>query len=387
MRLAVVAAGFTPGEADQLRRAMGAWRKSGVIDRFRKKLHEGMLANGLSEEFADQVFRQIRGFGEYGFPESHAASFALLVYVSCWLKYHYPEVFTAGLINSQPMGFYAPGQLLRDLREHGGTVLPIDVNHSDWNVVLEDVAVENAGKPTKAVRLGLRLIIGFSEQHARMIEEAREAGPFTSMDDFTRRTQLTRAVIRKLSDADAFGSIGQDRRAALWHTLAQDKAPRDTPLFSGLVDEADDSGSLLPGMQPIDEVFQDYATTGLSLKAHPISFYREQLDVLGVVANERLASFRTGRRVCIAGLVIMRQRPQTAKGITFVTIEDETGIANLVVHPNTWQQYYAVARRGTAWLAHGRVENKYSVIHVVVERLELLGESLKALHAPSRDFR
>jgi len=396
MRLAVVAAGFSPGEADQLRRAMGAWRKSGVIDRFRRKLHAGMLANGLSEEFADQVFRQIRGFGEYGFPESHAASFALLVYVSCWLKYHYPEVFTAGLINSQPMGFYAPGQLLRDLREHGGEILPVDVNHSCWDVTLDDRqpvstpkrdAQQARVKVRKSLRLGFRLIIGFSDRHAATIERAREAGPFDSIDDFTRRTGLSRAVIKQLSDADAFQSLGQNRRAALWHTLAQEKSPKSTPLFDAISDESDDSDLQLPGMSPIDEVFQDYATTGLSLKAHPVSFYRPQLDEMGVVANERLASFRTGRRVRVAGLVIMRQRPSTAKGITFVTIEDETGIANLVVHQKTWNQYYSVARRGSAWLAHGNVENKHSVIHVVVRRLELLGDSLKALHAPSRDFR
>ncbi len=384
MKLAVVAAGFTPGEADQLRRAMGAWRKTGVIDKFRKKLHKGMLAKGLSEEFANQVFNQIRGFGEYGFPESHAASFALLVYVSCWLKYHYPAVFTASLINSQPMGFYAPGQLLRDLREHGGQILPIDVNYSDW-----DVTLEQPDKNTDyALRLGLRLIIGFSEQHARTIEQARKQGPFRSLDDFSARTQFTQAVTKQLSDADAFRSIGQDRRAALWHTLAQDKKPRDTPLFDGLSDDEEDMSALrLPNVTPIDDVFQDYATTGLSLKAHPISFYREQLNELRATKHEELPSLLTGRRVRVAGLVIMRQRPQTAKGITFVTIEDETGIANLVVHPKTWEMYYAVARRGSAWFAHGRVENKHSVIHVVVDRLELLAESLKTLRSPSRDFR
>jgi len=436
MRLAVVAAGFTPGEADQLRRAMGAWRKTGVIDKFRKKLYDGMLAKGLSEEFADQVFRQIRGFGEYGFPESHAASFALLVYVSCWLKHHYPSVFTAGLLNSQPMGFYAPGQLLRDLREHGGEIRPIDVNHSFWDVKLEPdllhpppgrvasftsgegeskvcVAAETesdhaspspgliarlsrgeseeVGKSeTKTIlplRLGLRLIIGFSERHARIIEQARESGPFLSIDDFTQRTSLNQSVIQQLSDADAFRSLGQTRRAALWHALAQDKTPRDTPLFNGLVNDADDSAFQLPEMHPIDEVFRDYATTGLSLKAHPLSFYRDQLNEMNVTPHEQLASLRTGRRVRVAGLVIMRQRPATAKGITFVTIEDETGIANLVVHPSTWERFYPVARRGSAWLAHGRVENKHEVIHVVIDRLELLGEKLKKLHAPSRDFR
>jgi len=287
------------------------------------------------------------------------------------------------------MGFYAPAQLLRDLREHGGKILPVDVNHSCWDVTLEQ---HGANSPEKSparfpVRLGFRLIVGFAQRHATAIERAREAGPFMSIDDFARRTGLSRAVIKQLSDADAFQSTGRNRRAALWQTLAQDKSPRETPLFAGLVDDEDDSELKLPAMHPIDEVFHDYAATGLSLKAHPISFYREQLDKLGIVANERLASFRTDRRVRVAGLVLMRQRPSTAKGITFVTLEDETGIANLVIHQNTWNRFYAIARRGTAWIAHGRVENKYSVIHVVVDRLENLAERLKALHAPSRDFR
>ena len=407
MRLAVVAAGFTPGEADQLRRAMGAWRKTGVIDQFRKKLHDGMLSRGLSAEFADQVFRQIRGFGEYGFPESHAASFALLVYVSAWLKCHYPEVFTAGLLNSQPMGFYAPSQLLRDLREHGGQVLPVDVNYSGWDVRLEQtdataqtpVASDPPGTncvPSErkqspcAVRLGLRLVIGFAQRHAAQIEAARESGPFQSLDDFTRRTRLPRVAVQQLSEADAFRSLGQGRRAALWNTLAQERTPQDTPLFDELVDvwaEEDEAAIGLPQMSPMQEVFHDYATTGLSLKAHPVSFHRDQLQRIGVIPTEQLASLLTDQRVRVAGLVIMRQRPSTAKGITFVTIEDETGVANLVVHPITWQRYYAIARRGTAWIVDGRVENKYNVIHVVVERLSDMSDSLSQLRAPSRDFR
>lgn len=381
MRLAVVAAGFTPGEADQLRRAMGAWRKSGVIDKFRQKLHDGMLARGLTEQFADQVFRQIRGFGEYGFPESHAASFALLVYVSAWLKHYYPEAFTAALLNSQPMGFYAPAQLLRDLREHDGTVLPVDVNHSDWDMTLE------GSTPRRHLRLGFRIIIGFSDRHANVIEQARQHAPFTSMADFTHRTQLSRAVIKQLSDADAFQSISQNRRTALWHALAQEKTPRDTPLFDSLAEDDDSSDLALPPLPAIEDVFQDYAATGLSLKAHPISFYRPALRTLDIVENQQLATLATDTRVKVAGLVLMRQRPSTAKGITFVTIEDETGVANLVVHQHIWTRFYSIARRGTAWIVSGRVENKYTVIHVVVERLEDLTESLHDLHAPSRDFR
>jgi error-prone DNA polymerase len=239
---------------------------------------------------------------------------------------------------------------------------------------------------TFAVRLGFRLLIGFSARHAVRIEQARQAGPFQSLDDFTRRTGLARAVILQLSEADAFGSLGQGRRAALWQALAQERHLRDMPLFTDLSEEAA-AEPCLPEMSPIDEVFHDYAATGLSLKAHPLSFYRSQLDEIGVLPAERLASLRTDRRVRVAGLVIMRQRPSTAKGITFVTIEDETGIANLVIHQNTWQRFYMIARRSTAWIAHGRVENKHTVIHVVIDRLEDLSTRLNQLHTTSREFR
>jgi error-prone DNA polymerase len=301
------------------------------------------------------------------------------------------------------MGFYAPAQLLRDLRARGIEVLPVDVNHSHGDVTLEpkkgtgSELVENVNHASSGVpqagacphfsaRLGFRLLIGFSARHAVRIEQARQAGPFQSLDDFTRRTGLSRAVILQLSEADAFGSLGQGRRAALWQALAQERHLRDMPLFTDLSEEAV-AEPCLPEMSPIDEVFHDYAATGLSLKAHPLSFYRSQLDEIGVLPAERLASLRTDRRVRVAGLVIMRQRPSTAKGITFVTIEDETGIANLVIHQNTWQRFYMIARRSTAWIAHGRVENKHTVIHVVIDRLEDLSTRLNRLHAASRDFR
>ena len=243
MRLAVVAAGFTPGEADQLRRAMAAWRRPGVIDQFREKLLDGMQANGLPEEFAERVYQQIRGFGEYGFPESHAASFALLVYVSAWLKHYYPAAFAAALINSQPMGFYAPAQLVRDAREHGVEVRPVDVNRSGWDCTLEQGAgsreqgVERSRtrrrrRPRPPVlRLGLRMINGLREVFGRAIERARDAGPFTSIDDFARRTGLGQAVIKRLAEADAFGSLGANRRQAVWQSLAQEKKPKPLPLF------------------------------------------------------------------------------------------------------------------------------------------------------------
>ncbi len=383
MRLAVVAAGFTPGEADQLRRAMGAWRRPGVIDQFRVKLIAGMKARGLSELFAEQVFRQIRGFGDYGFPESHAASFALLVYVSAWIKHYYPAVFAAALINSQPMGFYAPAQLVRDARDHGVRVLPIDVNHSDWDCTLESEAGEGDAAPS-ALRLGLRLVVGLPRSAAERVIEARRAGPFRSLAELEARTQLGRAVLARLAEADTFGSLQRNRRQALWEALGEPAKRRALPLFDTLSSpEADCLGEeeggvdALPPMSPEEEVLADYRTACLSLKAHPLSFYREALQAQGVVTAAQLAELPTGQRVRIAGLVLLRQRPGTAKGITFVTIEDETGAANLVIHQQTWDRYSFVARHKAAWLVWGRVESKDSVIHVIVQRLDDLATSLQ----------
>lgn len=393
MRLAVVAAGFSPGEADQLRRAMGAWRKTGAIDLFREKLIKGMQQRGLTTEFAERVFQQIRGFGEYGFPESHAASFALLVYVSAWLKCHYPTVFSAAMINSQPMGFYAPAQLVSDAQRHDVQLRSVDVNSSDWDCTLEaDDTEPQADKaaPWLALRLGLRMIVGFPQSHAETIVQARQAGPFLSQEDFARRTRLSRAVMAQLAESDALRSLGRDRRQALWEALSQEHQPREMPLFADL-DPQDDDPVCLPELQPLENVLADYETTGLSLRQHPISFYREHLDQCGVLPSEQLQTIANNRRVCVAGLVLLRQRPSTAKGITFVTLEDETGTANLVLHQSTWEKFYNVARRSSAWIAFGRLESKYSVIHVVVDRLYDFAEYLQAdgsrLDFESRDFR
>ncbi|MFV1967732.1 MAG: error-prone DNA polymerase [Pirellulaceae bacterium] len=424
MRLAVVAAGFTPGEADQLRRAMGAWRRPGLIDRFHRKLIDGMLHRGLSPIFAEQVFQQIRGFGEYGFPESHAASFALLVYVSAWLKRYYPAAFAAALINSQPMGFYAPAQLLRDTREHGVTVRPVDVNFSNWDCTLEEFGIgdlefgmESSADPDKdvlpspipnstpndhshipksqiqnpksqisALRLGFRLVSGLRKTAAETMERARRDGPFRSIEDFTRRTRLSRTVIVRLAQADAFQSLNRHRRSALWEALSQEQADSNRPLLAAL-DPEDEPSVPLPEMLPQEEVFADYRTCGLSLKAHPLSFHRADLDRLRILPAARLATIVNHRQVRVAGLVLLRQRPSTAKGITFVTLEDETGTANLVVHQTTWDRYYDIARCSPAWIAHGRLESKDSIIHVVVNRLEDLSRRLEGLQTQSRNFR
>ena len=382
MKLAVVAAGFTPGEADQLRRAMGAWRKTGVIEKFQTKLMEGMKQKGLSEEFAGQVFRQIRGFGEYGFPESHAASFALLVYVSCWLKWYYPAAFCASLINSQPMGFYPPAQLVADAQRHDVEVLPVDVNLSQWDCTLQ----RGSNGIDWALRLGLRMVSGVRGDVVDSILEARESGDFTSVVDFTRRTGLGRATIATLTQADAFGSVNQDRREALWQALGQEKQPVSQPLFAG-VDDEDDDTFYLPSLTPQQQVTEDYRSVGLSLRAHPISFHREHLSEMGVRTHGSLVDGVNDESLIIGGLVILRQRPATAKGITFVTLEDETGSANVVVMPHIWQRYFQVARRSAAWVVHGRLEKKNNVIHVVATRLEDMAGRLGGLKLKSRDFR
>ena len=406
MRLAIVAAGFTPGEADQLRRAMGAWRRRGVIDQFQQKLMAGMHANGYSTDFADRLFRQIRGFGEYGFPESHAASFALLVYVSAWLKHHYPAAFTAALLNSQPMGFYAAAQLVADARKHGVTVLPADVNLSEWDCTLALADAEtrrhgdaersnlsprlplSASPRLRALRLGLRMIAGLSQAHARRIVERRGARPFASVDEFARRTGLSSSVLTRLSQADAFQSLHLNRRESLWQSLP-DHSPM--PLFDADIsadDSFDDEPAVpLPELSPVEEVVADYRTIGLSLRDHPVKFLRPQLNELRVVPAAKLAALPHGRRVRVAGLVLMRQRPSTASGVTFVTLEDETGMANLIVYPAVWERYRRAARSATLMQVDGVLQRQGEIIHVLVSRLSDLSQQLTAVQTRSRDFR
>ncbi len=390
MRLAVVAAGFTPGEADQLRRAMAAWRRPGVIDQFRLKLLEGMRARGLSDEFAERVFLQIRGFGEYGFPESHAASFALLVYVSCWLKHYYPAAFCAALLNSQPMGFYAPSQLVRDAREHGVAVQGIDVNASHWECTLERPIGSTSRGPASEwhLRLGLLMIRGLPQQTGQHIVATRQiGGEFKDLADFTRRTRLGQAAITRLADAGALSGLTGDRRAAYWQALAQDSSAKELTLFEATGADVDEAlPEFLQPMPEVDEVYADYETTGLSLRAHPISFVREQLKRLRVVSAKELTRTPDGKFVRVAGLVLVRQRPGTSKGITFVTLEDETGTMNLVIKPAIWERHYKVARRSNAWLVNGVLENREGIVHLVVGRLEDLSEQVAGLVLKSRDF-
>ncbi len=417
MRLAVVAAGFTPGEADQLRRAMGAWRRPGVIEQFRSKLVRGMQVNGFPPEYAELVFGQIRGFGDYGFPESHAASFALLVYVSAWLKHHYPAAFTAALLNSQPMGFYAPAQLVRNAREHGVEVLPVDVNCSEWECTLAERGVRggeggdeilrcaqddainnhhstiNNQQSLAPLRLGFNMLLGMPAKQAERIVAARHTGPFRSLDDFARRTGLSRAAIARLAKAAAFESLKLTRRTALWEAMGQDQT--ELPLFDGRVrprrtamEESGASGTTvqLPPMSPSEEVLADYRTAGLSLRAHPLQFLRADLERLGVVTAESLKVLPNGKLIRVAGIVLVRQRPSTAKGITFVTLEDETSTANLIVRPAVWNRYREAAMTAKVMLAYGNLQRQGEVIHLLTTKLENLSPWMRDLGSQARDF-
>jgi error-prone DNA polymerase len=394
MRLAVVAAGFTPGEADQLRRAMGAWRRTGVIQEFHQRLVDGMVSRGLSLTFAEQVFQQLRGFGEYGFPESHAASFALLVYVSAWLKFHYPAEFTAALLGSQPMGFYAPAQLVRDAQEHGVTVLPVCIQSSGWHAGLE-----TSGGTFPALRLGLEQVHGLGQASGRQIEEVRNAGRFKSIYDLTRRCQLTQPQVLSLARAGALKSLSGSRRQAIWNSMERKPEPGSMPLFEGLAGNGfnetesifDETGGL-PTTSPLEEVLSDYRASGLSLKAHPLQFVRPHLIQHGVVTAAGACSCPEGRRVVVVGIVLSRQRPATAKGTIFLTLEDETDIVNVVVPKAVWQHCDPKNRRATVLMVKGRIQRRGNVVHLLARRLEAWGEddanelSLVDLPRMSRDF-
>jgi error-prone DNA polymerase len=389
MRLAMVAAGFTPGEADQLRRAMGAWRRPGIIENFRVKLRDGMLARGLPLDFADRLYEQIRGFGEYGFPESHAASFALLAYVSAWLKCHYPAAFAAALLNSQPMGFYAPAQIVRDAKEHGVEVHPVDINHSEWDCTLSPSPKHEQGieeSPCSrfgpGLRLGFRLISGMPEAQGLAIGEERKRRPFRTITEVARRLHLGRPLLARLAAADALGSLGLNRRAALWQILALGE---DLPLFTVLDDEPEPVPPLAD-MSLGQHVMADYQSTGLSLKAHPISLVRPGLDKLNVVPASALKNLTDKTVVRVAGLVLVRQQPSTSKGTIFMTLEDETGTVNVVLWPKVWQRYRQSTRAAVALLVQGKLERSSGVIHVIPGTLEDLSRSLRGLSSRSRDF-
>ncbi len=395
MKIAIVAAGFTPDEADGLRRAMATFRKAGTIHSFGEKLVNGMVARGYQKEFAERCFKQIEGFGEYGFPESHAASFALLVYVSCWLKCHYPDVFAAALVNSQPLGFYAPAQIVRDAKEHGVAVLPVDINLSCWDCTLEPDARDGGFfshvhqrhaemkkdiKTTRSVRLGFRQIKGFSEEDARTIKAARANG-YDSVRDFWLRTALPRSTLERLADADAFGSLGLTRRDALWAVKGLDpvKGGDLLPLFAHDADIQKEAEVSLPRMPLGEEVAYDYKALRLSLKGHPVRFLREKLSAAGYVRNEEIVRIRNGARIAASGLVLIRQRPGSAKGVIFATLEDETGITNIIIWPKVFERFRRIVLSARFLGVQGKLQREGEVIHIVAERLFDLTPSLSAL--------
>jgi error-prone DNA polymerase len=381
MRIAIECAGFAPSEADQLRRAMATFKNTGTIDRFRNKLIDGMVTRGYEMEFATRIFSQLEGFGSYGFPESHAASFALIAYASSWMKCHHPDVFCAALLNAQPMGFYAPAQIVRDAGEHGIEVRPVCVNSSRWDCTLELTEDEERF----AVRLGMRLVKGLANAHAAEIVAVRADRPFASVDDLWRRAGVPAAALIHIAEADAFGpSLDLARREALWAI----KALRDEPLplfvalardMAGPIVELNEPAMALRPMRAGGEVVEDYHHLGLTLRAHPLSFLREELRGQEIVTCAEAVRTPDGKWLEVAGIVLVRQRPGSAKGVIFITIEDETGIANLVVWPDRYEKQRRIILSAGMMGVFGRVQREGEVAHIVVHRVTDLSRQLATL--------
>ena len=377
MEIAIVAAGFTPAEADELRRSMATFKANGKLHLYEKKMVDGMVARGYEEGFSRRVFKQLQGFEGYGFPESHAASFALLVYISSWLKYYYPDVFCAALLNSQPMGFYQPAQIVRDARDHQVKVLPVDVNHSFWDNTLEE---EDGAYHT--VRLGFRQVKGLREEDMQLLIAARYK-PYTHIDQL-HGAGVPETALEKLADADAFRSLGSDRRKALWEVSALSDRPM--ALFEGTPSESTKEVQIqLPFMTEGEHVVQDYSSTGLSLKNHPVTLVREKLDLLRNVKIGELKTMKDGDRVRVAGLITVRQRPGTAKGILFMTLEDETGAANIVVWEKLFDQYRKEIIQSRLFMVEGKLQIEGEVIHVVTKRCFNLNKLLRGLTVANED--
>ena len=396
MQLAIVAAGFTPGEADRLRRSMAAWKRKGGLQVFEQRLVDGMGARGYDEAFARQIYQQILGFGEYGFPESHSASFALLVYVSSWLKHYEPAAFCAALLNSQPMGFYAPAQLVGDARRHGVDVRPPDVTVSEWDCTLEkwgrscfrqESDAENNSDPIVppltplSLRLGLRLVGGLTEAGAERIVDARREHPFTSVSDLAHRARLDKRDLAALADSDALASLAGHRHDAVWDVAGIERLPA---LLAGA--EFDEARPALTSPTEGQDIVADYRRLGLTLRRHPLALLRRQLRERRLATADEIMRAPHGRLVRTAGIVIGRQRPDTASGVVFVTIEDETGAMNVIV----WRDLGDRQRRellGARLLGvYGKVEREGAVVHVLAGRLVDMSPLLGTLPARSRDF-
>ncbi len=383
MRVAIEGAGFTPGEADRLRKSMATFKHTGGVSAFRDKLVAGMIANGYTRDFAEATFRQLEGFGAYGFPESHAASFALIAYASAWLKCHHPDVFCAALLNAQPMGFYAPAQIVRDARAHAVEVRPVCVNASRWDCTLEPTA----DPQHFAVRLGFRMVSGLANAHAAALVLARADRPFASPEDLWSRVPVPQAALVRLAEADAFQpAFGQDRRAALW--ALKGLADDPLPLFAAAgtaagttVAEADEPGMVLTPMVAGAEVVADYRRTGLTLRRHPVSFLRADLARRRMVPCAEAMGARDGRWLEAAGLVLVRQRPGSAKGVLFITLEDETGTANIVVWPDVYDRNRRTILAASLLSVSGWIQREGEVVHLVARRLADLSADLARVGA------
>jgi error-prone DNA polymerase len=387
MKIALDAAKFSSKEANRLRKAMATFRSRGMVDELQDMMVERMVERGYDRDFAQRCFNQIRGFGEYGFPESHAASFAHLVYVSSWLKCHFPAAFACGLLNSQPMGFYAPAQIVRDARDHGVAVLPVDVNHSQWDCTLETIDEAHDAEEGRldrhiALRLGLRQIDGLPEHvAAQLVAERAADGRYRDVASLRERAGLSPAHVERLASADAFGSLGLSRRKALWDARSLVTAP-DLPLFRAAAQRAEGAEralTQLPAMPLSEEVVADYQTTRLSLKAHPMAFLRADLAQRGFVRACDLRARKFRSMVQVAGVVLIRQRPGSAKGVTFITLEDETGVINLVVWPDLKEKQRRVVMGARLMEVRGRVEYDDEVIHVIAAHMTDATHGLYAL--------
>lgn len=376
MQLAVVAAGFTPGEADGLRRAMAAWKRRGGLGPFEDKLVNGMRERGYDKEFARQIFQQILGFGEYGFPESHSASFALLVYVSSWLKRHEPAAFTCALLNSQPMGFYSASQLVQDAQRHDVQVRPVDVNRSAWDCSIE---ADEAGGPV--LRLGLRMVKGLPEAAGKCVVAERARADYTQVQQLLERTGISRRALDALASAGALQALSGDRHRARWAVTGAEKP---MPLFPSM--DRYEPTPLLRKPTEGQDIVADYRSTGLTLARHPVCLLRRHLDRYRYVTAEQLPALGDGCKVNVAGLVITKQRPGTASGVTFVTLEDDTGQVNLVLWKQVAEKYRAALLNARLLGVTGELQIEDRVIHVIARQLFDHSDLLGDLAVQSRDF-
>ena len=378
MRIAMVCGGFSGADADNLRRSMATFKVTGGVSHFRDKLIHGMVANGYARDYAERLFRQIEGFGSYGFPESHAASFALIAYASSWMKCHHPDVFVAALLNAQPMGFYAPAQIVRDAQAHGIEIRPVCVNNSAW-----DCTLEPAQGRYLALRLGLRMAKGLAEAHAARLIAARAQSRFSSVETLWRRARIPLAALERLCEADALGDLGLARREALWAVRGLGEVM--LPLFAA-ADHIDEPETVLAPLRPSREVVEDYRSVGLSLRRHPLHFLRHRLAEQRAITIAEMNAKRDASRVVIAGLVLMRQRPGSAKGVMFLTLEDETGHANLIIWPSLFELQRRLILSASMIACHGRLQREGEVTHVIAERLVDLSAMLRALGSDAGEF-